>query len=156
MADRTQLINETKALLPAPFYYNVPDEKVGLYLDLVIGDFNLFPPETYYTIESLPLNYVPLVKFGACLFAQLFWQMGASLQDFTFSDQGVSFTVDQTTRLEAPIRNFLERYKNMVLNAKRNEVLKVQPAGLATPRYQTAIGQFLKMALGSAFVWNAP
>lgn len=156
MANRAKLIEDTKALLPAPFYYNVPDEKIGLYLEMVIGDFNLFPPETYYTIETLPRNYEPLVKFGACLFAQLFWQMGASLQDFTFSDQGVSFTVDQTAKLEAPIRNFLERYKNMVLSAKRNEVLKVPAAGLATPRYQAAIGQFLKIALGSAFIWNAP
>ena len=159
MADNVKverLIKGCKELMPAGFLVNVGDARIAAFIDLVIGDANLFPPLTNYTIDNLPLRMEPIVKFGTQIFSMLFLQQTYALQDFGWSDGGLSLTLDRVQKIDVPYKNSIEMYKNMVLNAKKYEIVSMGGKGLGTPRYQSQIGGFLKICLGSAFTWNQP
>jgi len=156
----SQFIIDTRETLPRGFWEDSSPEKIQFFIELVIADINTWPPLTAYSLTNinlLPANLLPIIKFGANLFAQLFWQMKASLQDFTFSDQGFTVTVDQVGKLSQSYNSMLAMYKQMIINFKKTEKVKLIQSGktLVTPRYQSQIGQALKVALGSSFTWDS-
>lgn len=138
------------------FVANAKDVQILSFIDLVIADWNTFPPQTGYTVENIPAIWEPLVAFGVQLFAVLFEQQRWTLMDFDYSDSGLSIRLDRVSKLDMAYKNLLDIYKGMILNAKMNVLAHTAAVGVGTPRYQSAIGQFLKIALGSAFNWNSP
>ena len=132
------------------------DERVLAFVDLIIDDWNIFPPETGFTVETVPDRWVNLVCFGVNTFIVLFEQQRWTLMDFDYSDSGLSLRLDRVTKLDSSYKNLLEMYRGQIVSAKRNITMHMMGRGIGTPRYQTAIGQFLKIALGSAFQWNSP
>jgi len=149
-----EYIEQSKALMPLNFYENVADDnnardiRIKAFVELIIDDFNLFPPLTGYTIETFPLSYRAIVKFGVQLFALLFEQMGWTLMDFNYSEGGLSLNPDRVGKIEINYKNMLEIYKDRIESGKRIEMMNVGPKALGTPRYNSSIGQFLKVALG--------
>ena len=151
-----RLIKESKMLMPPSFVLNTGDERIRAFLEIVLGDINLWLPVTDYNLINVPARWETILKFGTQLFSLLFMQMTYTLQDFGYSDNGLSITLDRVTKIDQSYRNVLEMYKIMVLNAKKAEMLRVGGKGIGSPRYQSQIGQFLKIALGSSFTWNTP
>lgn len=151
-----RLIVETKVIMPPSFIINVGDERIRAFMDMVLGDINLFLPVTGYTVADMPPQWEPMVKYGTQVFSMMFLQAQYSLQDFDWNDNGLSIRLDRVQKLEAGMKNILEFYKQMVLNAKKAEVLRVAGKGIGTPKYQSQIGQFLKISLGGSFTWNSP
>ena len=150
------LVNSCKLLLPPSFIINCNDQRIAAFIDLIIGDFNLFPPFTGYDLGNLPPQYETIVKFGVEVFTLMFMQMTWTLQDFGWSDGGISLNLDRVSKLDVSYKNALEMYKNMIINAKKNILMETGGRGLGTPRWQSQIGQFLKISMGSAFSWNSP
>ena len=161
-AEEKAFVDETRETMPRGFYEDANDEKLKFYIELVISDINVFPPATQYTIAGIaqiPDQLKPIIKFGANLFAQLFWQMKATLQDFSYNDQGLTVTVDQVGKIGQSYRSMLEVYRQQITWFKKTRITSVGyggGVGLTTPRYQSQLGQFLKIALGSSFTWNSP
>lgn len=151
-----EIIQKSRQLMPEMFSVNVNDERILAYAEVILSDINLFPPLTGFTTETIPDVLLPVLYFGICLFAELFLQMNATLQDFDYNDNGLSVRVDQVGKIDQSYRNMLDIYKNMITNFKKNQIFAVGGKGLGTPRYQSQIGQFLKIALGSAFTWGQP
>jgi len=161
------IIKEVNTLLPENWAsYSNPSQLIQ-FVELVLADINLMPPLTGVSLNSLLIeenNNVrvtnpdvwALLKFGVSFYSLLFHQMRASLQDFTFSDQGLSVNVDQTAKVGTAIQNMAVVYLRMVGNYKKTEFVKIGPRGIGTPRYQSQLSQFLKISLGSAFQWNSP
>jgi len=150
------VIQKARELMPENFSVNTPDIKILAYAEVILTDINVFPPLTGFTVESVPELVLPILFFGIALFSEMFFQMRATLEDFEYNDNGLYVRVDQVGKIETSYKNMLEQYKFMITNFKRTEILKVGPKGLGTPRFQSQIGQFLKIALGSAFTWNSP
>jgi len=150
------VIQKSRELMPENFSVNTPDIKILAYAEVILADINFFPPLTGFTVESVPEPVLPILFFGIALFSEMFFQMRATLEDFEYNDNGLYVRVDQVGKIETSYRNMLEQYKFMITNFKKTEILKVGPKGLGTPRFQSQIGQFLKIALGSAFTWNSP
>lgn len=148
------IICKSRQLLPDNFSNNTTDEKILAFADVVLSDLNLFPPLTGFTTETVPDNMLPILYFGITLFAELFLQMRATLEDFNYNDNGLSVQVDQVGKIQQSYTNMLEMYRLMIVNFKKTQVLKIGAMGIASPRYQSQIGQFLKIALGSSFSWN--
>ena len=148
------IICKARQLMPENFSSNTTDEKILAFAEVVLSDINIFPPLTGYTTETVPDVLLPILYFGISLFAELFFQMRATLEDFDYNDNGLSVRVDQVGKINTSFQNMLSIYKNMVTNYKKTEILRVGGKGLGTPRFQSQIGQFLKIALGSAFSWN--
>lgn len=149
------LVTEARILMPEQFSLTVTDEKVLAYLNLVIADYNTWPPLSGQTVDTVVADPTTkqIILFGANVFALMFQQMRATLEDFNFSDQGFTVQVDQVGKIQASLTNMLLVYKNMIIQHKRKLILD-SALGLGTPRFQSQIGQFLKLSLGSSFAWN--
>lgn len=149
------IIDKSRTLMPDNFSINTTDEKILAYADVVLSDINIFPPLTGFTTESVPDVLLPVLFFGISLFTELFLQCRATLEDFDYNDNGLSVRVDQVGKIDASYRNLLEVYRNMISNFKKTQITAIGGVGLSTPRFQSQIGQFLKIALGSSFMWNS-
>lgn len=147
----SRIVRKVKTVMPEIFVAHTSDEKIRAFAELVLADLNYWPPMTNYRIENLPEHYEPVLVFGCNFFAALFWQMGASLQDFDFNDNGFTVRVDQVSKVGTSLANLATTYLRMIENVKVREIFRVGPKGLITPRYHSALGQFLKIALGDAF-----
>jgi hypothetical protein len=150
------LVDCAKALLPDNFVARTTDTQLKAYLDLVLTDVNLTTPCTQFTLDTMPLTWDDMICYGATLFATLFLQLRYSLKDFTYSDYGVNLTVDRHARLGATHEKMTTAYYKMVWNAKKCYLMKnVKIQGHGTPRFQSQIGQFLKIVFGQTYNWGS-
>lgn len=152
------VIQQSRKLMPEIFSRNTPDFKILAYANLILSDINFFPPFTNFTITDAVNNpnLSNLLYFGISLMTELFLQARATLEDFQYNDNGLSLNVDQVGKIAQSYANMLEFYRQMIVNFKKTQIFAVGAVGLGTPRYQSQVGQFLKIALGSAFSWNVP
>lgn len=153
-----EVISASRKLMPEIFSRNTPDVKILAYANLILSDINFFPPLTNKTIADAVAdpNLANLLYFGISLMTELFLQARATLEDFDYNDNGLSLHVDQVGKIAQSYTNMLEFYRHMIINYKKTQIFAVGAVGLGTPRYQSQIGQFLKISLGSAFTWNVP
>jgi len=154
-----QVIAQARKLMPEIFSRNTRDEKILAYANLILAEINSFPPLTGFTIGDIAGNPIlsQILYFGISLMTELFLQARATLEDFQYNDNGLSLNVDQVGKISQSYANMLAFYQQMILNWKKTLIFSMVGAtGLGTPRYQSQIGQFLKVALGSAFSWNVP
>ena len=154
MSDRfLTILNKSKLILPETFLSNIDnvDVKLGAYLELVLTEINIFPPQTEYTVENMPAPWDNLLVFGSTVFSAMFLQLDVTLKDFDYSDNGLSVRVDQVGKLDTGMKNLLTTYKTMVEQAKTHEITKIIGIGTGTPRFQSVIGSFIRIALGDAW-----
>jgi len=150
------VIMKSRQLMPEIFSRNTTDAKILAYANLILADINAFPPFTNFSIADVAGNTVlaELLYFGITVMTELFLQARATLEDFQYNDNGLSLNVDQVGKISQSYANLLAFYRNMIINWKKTLIFSVGAVGLGTPRYQSQIGQFLKISLGSAFSWN--
>jgi len=154
-AKEKAIVRDSLALMPERFRATADEGRVLQFLEIVVADINAIPPSELHTIDTLPDQLVPIVRFGSSLYANIFHQMRATLDDFTWNDQGLSVAIDQTSKLSVSIANITHAYERMLVNYKKTRVIAQGGRGLGTPRYQSQLGQFLKIALGSSFLFNS-
>lgn len=153
-----QVISQSRKLMPEIFSRNTQDFQILAFANLILADINFMPPLTNLTMDSVASNpnLANLLYFGISLFADLFYQQRATLEDFSYNDNGISLNVTQVEKINQSYVNMLQFYDKMKSNFKKTQIFVVGAKGLGTPRFQSQIGQFLKISLGSAFSWNTP
>jgi hypothetical protein len=152
-----RIVAIAKVQLPSIFlgaYEDKDDIKLLEYIKLALDLVNNTTPATCYTINDMPECWDRIIVFGATQLTTLFLQLGWALNDFNYSDNGLSLNLDRVQKLDTPYKNLMEQWKSMVQQLKYQEVFRIGGRGIATPRFQTQIGQFLKLALGASFNWN--
>lgn len=144
------VIQQSRKLMPEIFSRNTPDFKILAYANLILSDINFFPPLTQFTIADAVANpnLANLLYFGISLMTELFLQSRATLEDFSYNDNGLSLNVDQVGKIAQSYVNMLEFYRNMIMNFKKTQIFAVGATGISSPRFQSQIGQFLKISLG--------
>lgn len=150
-----EIVRDSIQLMPERFRATANEARVLQFLEIVVADINAIPPFESMTIETLPEQIVPIVRFGSSVYAAVFQQLRATLDDFTWSDQGVTVAIDQTSKVSTALANMTKAYERMIINFKKTRVIAQGGQGLGTPRYQSQLGQFLKISLGSSFLWNS-
>lgn len=157
-AAEQSVVQQSRRLMPEIFSRNTRDEKILAYANLILAEINSFPPFTGFTVQDLVTNptLANILYFGVSLMTELFLQARATLEDFQYNDNGLSLNVDQVGKISQSYANMLNFYQQMIINYKKTLIFQVGAVGLGTPRYQSQIGQFLKISLGSAFSWNVP
>ena len=153
-----EVISNARRLMPEIFSRNTRDEKILAYANLILAEINSFPPLTSFTVNDVVSKPIlaQILYFGITLMTELFLQARATLEDFQYNDNGLSLNVDQVGKISQSYANMLAFYQQMILNWKKTLIFSVGAMGLGTPRYQSQIGQFLKISLGSSFSWNVP
>ena len=149
------IVRDSLQLWPERFRATANDARCLQFIETVIADINAIPPAEYMTVETLPDQIVPIVRFGSSVYAAVFQQLRATLDDFTWNDQGITVAIDQTGKITTALANMTKAYERMIINFKKTRVIAQGGRGLETPRYQSQLGQFLKIALGSSFLWNS-
>jgi len=149
-AREQSLIDLSKTLLPTNFVAKETDAKLLAYLNMALADVNLYTPATNYTLDNMPDNWTYIVIFGGTLFANLFLMVNYSLKDFSYSDYGLSLNIDRHGKLSSVHEKQVAAYSRMCWNAKKYEAMQLQPAGLGQPRFQSQIGQFLKVCIAGS------
>ncbi len=151
-----EIIDKSRTLMPENFSANTTDEKILAYAEIVLSEINWFPPVNAFTTEDVPPLLKPVLYLGVNVMSMVFFQMRATLEDFQYNDNGLSLNVDQVGKIGQAHQTMLLMWKTQIENYKKTQIFAVGGAGLGTPRFQSQIGQFLKIALGSAFTWNSP
>ena len=148
------LLNNCKLVIPGVFIAESSDDKILAFVDLVVNDINWWLPYTAYDRNSFPDQWFQTVILGTAYFSQLFKQMEATLQDFNYNDNGLSVNVDQVGKINTGMVNLLKAYGQQIDFIKKAMLLKLG-SGIGTPRFQSQIGQFLKISLGQSFSWGS-
>jgi hypothetical protein len=134
-----------KAYMPSQFVAKVSDDVVLAFINLVLAEINVIPPYTEYSIENCPTMWNPIIAWASQVYSVLFLHGGFALQDFSYSDGGLSLTINRQANLDLTYKNMLERFIEMAKNIKKVEALKVGVRLLTTPRYDTVFTQYLSM-----------
>jgi len=150
-----QLVDGLKVMLPANFQTKSSDEQLKAYLNTVLCAINLTTPPTSYTLDNMPTTWDCLIQFGGVVISNMFVQLGYALKDFSYSDYGLSLNIDRGAKIQAVSTQMTKAYDKMVWDAKKGVLLGVGPRGFGMPRYQSQIGQFLKIVYGSTFAWGS-
>ena len=148
------LIDRCKLIIPSDFIATTSDDKILAFVDLVVNDMNWWTPITNYSRNSMPDGWFNTVILGTAYFSQIFKQMEATLQDFNYNDSGLTVQIDQVGKINTAIERMLKAYAQQVEFMKKSMITGMG-AGIGTPRYQSQLGQFIKIALGSSFNWNS-
>jgi hypothetical protein len=87
------------------------DIQAGLWLGLKA--FNLYPPQTSFTIANLPPDLEPLVLMMAAMFALVQRYVPVSITDLSYSDNGLSLSIDRGSKVKTAIdmiNAFVDKY----------------------------------------------
>ena len=87
------------------------DIQAGLKLGL--RAFNLYPPQTSFTIANLPTDLEPLILMMAAFFSFVQKYVPVAITDLSYSDNGLSLTIDRGSKIKTAIdmiHSFVEKY----------------------------------------------
>lgn len=146
-----ELLTKCKAVIPKSFLREADDPKILAYIQLVVDDVNYVPPLTDYLVENIPPFFDTIIVLGANAYTLLFQMQKWSLEDFTYTNNGLTVTLDRVAKIKSPYDEFFKLYMDKTKGVKRNRMSKMV---LATPRNQHMLGQFLKITLGEGFSWR--
>jgi hypothetical protein len=148
-----EILDKIYTVMPKPFYdveanKDIRDKKMLAYAQLVIDDFNYYPPLTCYTLLDWPPALDTILVLGCQMYTTLFMMMKWTMNDFSYTDNGLSLSLDRVTKLGTAQEKFVELYKEKIKQIKHN--LPIGTVVLGVPRYQNMLGQFLRATFG----WN--
>ena len=132
------------------FGYIWEDEELYEYILMGVDSFNLAPPVTGVTIDTLPSRWSTLVVMRAAGFACAALAMNWIADEFSYSVSGVSLDIDKSAKYESMKNNFIQEFDKGLELAKRSiKIIK----GLQQPRYgvgiSSALGPFSRSGIQS-------
>jgi hypothetical protein len=140
------LVDKAKKLMPTQFLARITDDEVILaFCSVVLSEINCTPPATSYTIENMPTAWEWLVAFGAQVYATMFLQGGYALEDFSYSDGGLSLSISKTGNLGQVYANAYANWSKLVTNLKKVQALTVGTRLVSTPQFSAVFSQYLGM-----------
>lgn len=154
-----RILTLVKTVLPKPFLQFdafgdlnqwEQDQRMLGYAFLVINDLNWEHPVTNWDVKNFPSSLDGTLAIGLSAMTNLFMQMKWTMNDFSYTDNGLSLTLDRVTKLGAAYDNMWKIYSVQKTQIK-NFVLLNNAVSLGTPRFQNQLGQFVRAAFGYAF-----
>ena len=143
MADINVLLSTAKTFLPAKYVSRMTDAQIITYLQLVVDDVNAVSPSTGYTTETMPVTWNNLICFGAQVYLNLFVVAQFSVEDFQYSDSGLSLSVERSSKVMSVYTQSLVQYEKMKINLKKAEAVSLGAKALGTFQFTAVVSQFL-------------
>lgn len=94
------------------------DEELRQYLEQGLNAFNVYTPQTSFTIFSLPQKLEPLVILGAVIFGVAYNLLGIGFTDINYSDQGWSLTTSRMDKMSQTMDKVTKMYNDLLAIAK--------------------------------------
>jgi hypothetical protein len=67
------------------------DAQLFAYIDLALQDVNSHPTKTFYTLDSVPRDWINVIILGAYVFALQAQSITEKARNFTVGDQGINY-----------------------------------------------------------------
>lgn len=95
------------------FGYVWTDEELSECLQRGLDTTNLMPPQTGFTIGTLPTNWRTLVLTGAAIFALQALTINWIHEEFDYSIGGVSLAIDKSSKYQSMMESLQSRFDTM-------------------------------------------
>lgn len=143
MSNTIDLISTAKSFMPEKYVSKMTDAQIEAYLGLIVDDINAVSPATYYNLESMPSSWKNIVCFGATVYLDLFLVAKYSLEDFIYSDNGLSLQIERGSKIMSVYDKALLNYNAMKINLKKAAAVGMGAKVLATPQYLNVVQTFI-------------
>ncbi len=95
------------------------DAMLLVYINQAVADINLEPPHTSYDLSNFPEQYRSCVINGALIFALISESIIQVGEQFSYSDNGISLTINQAGGYQSLAQMLLSGYTQMKKDIKR-------------------------------------
>ena len=146
-----QVLDIVRATMPARFIENVSDEVLLVYVNMVLTEFNWTPPRTGFTIENMPASLLNLLALGCQVYGVKFLAGGYALNDFNYSDGGLSLNIDRQGNLDKYQQKLYDNYIRQLTNIKKCFTTMLNVNVAITPTVNTVFAQYLGSLFPTTF-----
>jgi hypothetical protein len=123
-------------------------------LQMSLGFFNTYPPETNFSFNSFPKNYEPFLVHMARINILILKYPKLAIRDFAYSDMGLTLNVERGPKFVQSIQDLDKMYKDYLGLAKWN--FTAAPIGLgSTPMPISFGGQISRGAMNMLDIMTA-
>ena len=143
MASQAELLATAKLFIPSQFLTLCSDAHIMAFLNMTLAEANNKPPLTGYVLDNMPTTWNMLIVFGSTVYSTLFMQASYTLNDFSYSDGGLSLNIDRTAKMSVPLANQLNLWQKQLEDMKRVEMLRVPVHVLATNHFGVLFSQMI-------------
>jgi len=109
-----------KGWLPQIMLSDTSDETYRTAIKYALNNFNVYPPETDFTVDTFPSNYESLLIMSAMITFCMYKYLGIGIKDFNYSDSGLSLTIDRGEKIKNALDDTLKVYNELLKLAKLN------------------------------------
>ena len=146
-----QVIQIVRATMPARFIENVSDEILLAYINMVLTEFNWTPPRTGFTLKNIPASLLNLLALGCQVYGVMFLAGGYALNDFNYSDGGLSLTIDRQGNLDKYQQKLFDNYIRQLTTVKKCFTTMLNVNVAITPTVNTVFAQYLGSLFPTTF-----
>jgi len=140
-----RLVQYITGWIPDIFKKDVTEFDISVALNLSLNHFNIYPPETNFSISSFPKNYEQYLIMGAQINLAILKYLKVSIRDFGYSDMGFSINIDRGTKIGKAAEDLNAIYNGTIERAKWNFIN--QGLGLGSVPLNISIGGSLNRGL---------
>jgi len=108
---QTRLVYQLRSMLGSVMTVNpmtgqpLTDQELLMGINMGICAFNIYPPVTDFTADNFPHCYQVMLLYLAQLFTMMNLYLGFSINDFNYSDNGISLNIDRGAKINVAIAN---------------------------------------------------
>lgn len=152
MTQKEQIVVDlAKKLMPARFIEGTSDDMILAYLNMVLGEFNWWAPRTNFSIENFPPSLYSFLALGCQVYGVMFLAGGYALNDFSYSDGGLSLTIDRQGNLDKYQQKLFDNYIRQLTNIKKCFTTMLNVNVAITPTVNTVFAQYLGSLFPTTF-----
>lgn len=113
-----RLVNHLKNWL-SPWLTNcLTDDDLRAGIVFALQSLNIKSPVTYFTIETLPQILESTLMVGSAIYSMMYKYLGIAFTDVSYSDNGVSVTIDRGAKIQNAIDKATAYYDKLIDVAK--------------------------------------
>lgn len=152
MTEKEQIVVDlAKKIMPARFIEGTTDDMILAYLNMVLTEFNWTPPRTGFTIENFPPSLYSFLALGGQVYGVMFMAGGYALNDFSYSDGGLTLTIDRQGNLDKYQQKLFDNYIRQLTNIKKCFTTMLNVNVAITPTVNTVFAQYLGSLFPTTF-----
>jgi len=140
-----RLITYIVSWVPDVLRKDLTEADIATSLRLSLYAFNVQPPETYYSLDNFPEQYVQYLILGAQINLALLKYLKLGIRDFSYSDMGLTLNIDRGTKMAKAAEDLGNMYHKTLGLVKMN--FMHQGVGLGTVPLPISMGSSLGRGL---------